>query len=82
MAKTFKIHHFIKENNYKSFIASISISPISIYVNLLGDQYDNFMINAITMKDVTVHNGDMSNLTSRECIFHSVRRIFFIKILY
>lgn len=70
-SKTFKVNHFVKENNYKSFITSISISPISIYVNLLGDQYDNFIITAITMKDGTVHNGDMSNLTDKECIFRS-----------
>lgn len=70
-SKTFKVNHFVKENNYKSLITSISVSPISIYVNLLGDQYDNFIITAITMKDGTVHNGDMSNLTDKECIFRS-----------
>jgi len=29
------------------------------------------MINAITMKDGTVYNGDMSNLSNIECIFSS-----------
>ena len=71
VAKTFKVNHFVKENNYKSLITSISISPISIYVNLLGDQYDNFMINAITLKDGTVLNCNMSNLSNRECILRS-----------
>lgn len=70
-AKTFKVNHFVKENYYKSLITSISISPISIYVNLLGDQYDNFIISSITMKDGTIHNGYMPNLSNKKCIFRS-----------
>lgn len=70
-SKTFKVNHFVKENHYKSIITSISISPISIYVNLLGDNYDNFNISKITMKNGIVYNGEMYNLSNRECIFSS-----------
>lgn len=70
-AKTFTVNHFVKENNYKSIITSISIFPISIYVNMLGENYDNFVINSINMKDGTVYNSDMSDLSNKECIFSS-----------
>ena len=43
----------------------------SIYVNLLGDQYDDFDIKAITLKDGTVLNCVMSDLSNRESIFTS-----------
>lgn len=71
LTKTFKVNQFLKDSNYKSFITSINISPISISANLIGKQSDNFYINGIIMKDGTTYKSDGNNLTGDNSIFIS-----------
>ena len=71
LSKKFRVNRFVKENNYKSIITSIEISPISISVNLFGDSYDNFVISSITMKDGTTYNTDFSQSSEQDYLFLS-----------
>ncbi|WP_297132447.1 DUF4179 domain-containing protein [Terrisporobacter sp.] len=69
LSKKFKVNHFVKENNYKSIITSIEVSPISISVNLLGDSYNNFVISSITMKDGTTYDTGLVSSAEKNNLF-------------
>ena len=88
ISKNFRVNHFIRDNNYMSIITNISISPISISANLVGAQYDDFEITAITMKDGTLYStiytdpseeSLYSGSSSSSSLFKSYTSVDFIK---